>query len=250
MSGHSKWNTIKHKKAATDKKRGKIFTKHAKLVAIAAHGGGDPGMNPGLRAAIENARAENMPHDNIERAIKKGTGESKDSAQFEEVIYEGYGPGGVALYIETLTDNRNRTISNVKLIVSKKGGNMGAAGSVGYMFQKKGLISVPLEGKNKDEIELAAIDAGASDIKEEGESLEIYTDPQSLMLVRAALEKAGIKTESAGLTYVPTTEVLISDPESAKKLLDLIEAVEEDEDVTTVYSNADIPKEILEKLEG
>lgn len=248
MSGHSKWHSIKHKKAAVDKKRGKIFTKHAKLVAIAARGGGDPNMNPSLRMAIENARAENMPYDNIERAIKKGTGESKDAAQIEEIFYEGYGPGGVALYIETLTDNRNRTVSSVKLIMSKKGGNMGSSGSVGYMFQKKGLIEVSPEGKNRDEVELKAIDAGANDFKELEESIEIYTDAQSLMQVRGDLEKAGIKAESAALTFVPTTEVDVNDAETAKKLMDLIEALEEEEDVTTVYSNAKIDQKILEQL--
>lgn len=248
MSGHSKWHSIKHKKMATDAKRGKIFTKHAKLIAVAARGGGDPTMNPSLRMAIDNARAENMPYDNIERAIKKGTGESKDAAQIEEVLYEGFGPGGVALYIETLTDNRNRTISSLKTIVSKNGGNMGAAGSVGYLFKKKGMIDVPLNGKSTDDIELAAIDAGAEDIKVEGELVEVYTDPQALAQVRASLEKAGIKAEAARLTYVPQTEIAVGDEETARKIIQLIEAIESDEDVTTVYSNEDIDRTVLEKL--
>jgi len=248
MSGHSKWHSIKHKKADTDKKRGKIFTKHAKLVAVAARKGGDPGMNPTLRAAIDNARAENMPVDNIDRAIKKGTGEGKDAAQIDEVIYEGYGPGGVALYIETLTDNRNRTIANLKTIIGKKGGNMGAAGSVGYLFQKKGLVSVTAGQKSSDEIELAAIDAGAQDIKLSAEAIVIFTEPQALMQVKAGLEKAGIKVDSARLTYLPQTEVPIRDLETAKKLIDLIEAIEEDEDVTEVYSNDEIDPEVLAGL--
>ena len=248
MSGHSKWHSIKHKKADTDKKRGKIFTKHAKLVAVAARKGGDPGMNPTLRAAIDNARAENMPVDNIDRAIKKGTGEGKDAAQIDEVIYEGYGPGGVALYIETLTDNRNRTIANLKTIIGKKCGNMGAAGSVGYLFQKKGLVSVTAGQKSSDEIELAAIDAGAQDIKLSAEAIVIFTEPQALMQVKAGLEKAGIKVDSARLTYLPQTEVPIRDLETAKKLIDLIEAIEEDEDVTEVYSNDEIDPEVLAGL--
>lgn len=248
MSGHSKWHSIKHKKADTDKKRGKIFTKHAKLIAVAARKGGDPGMNPTLRAAIDNARAENMPVDNIDRAIKKGTGEAKDAAQIDEVIYEGYGPGGVALYIETLTDNRNRTIANLKTIIGKKGGNMGAAGSVGYLFQKKGLVSVTAGQKSSDEIELLAIDAGAQDIKLSAEAIVIFTEPQALMQVKSGLEKAGIKVDSARLTYLPQTEVPIRDTETAKKLLDLIEAIEEDEDVTEVYSNDEIDPEVLSAL--
>lgn len=256
MSGHSKWHSIKHKKMAEDKKRGKIFTKHAKLIAVAARGGGDPSMNPTLRMAIDNARAENMPSDNVERAIKKGTGESKDSAAIEEVMYEAFAPGGVALYIEALTENRNRTISNLKVIVSKNGGNMGAAGSVGYMFQKKGLINLALkeEGdgkkvqtiiKNPEEVELAAIDAGAEDVKviegEDGpEIVEVYTDWQKLMQVRSSLEKAWFKPESASITYVPANEIEITDPAIAEQLNKLIDAIEEDEDVSCVYSNAKI----------
>lgn len=246
MSGHSKWHSIKHKKAATDDKRGKIFGKHAKLVAVAARKGGDPNMNPSLRAAIDNARAENMPFENIDRAIKKGSGEAKDAAQYEEIIYEAYGPGGVAVLVETLTDNRNRTISNLKTTISKKGGNMGASGSVSYLFKKKGLIEIPSGQKSNEEIEFAAIDAGAEDIKigeadDDGNSLiEVYTDPQSLMQVRGEFVKNGIKTGSARLVYVPQTEAKIEDEDTAKKLFDLIDAIEEDEDVTCVYSNEKI----------
>lgn len=267
MSGHSKWHSIKHKKAAEDKKKGKIFTKHAKLVAVAARSGGDPNMNPGLRMAIENARAENMPYDNIERAIKKGSGEGKNAVAIEEVMYEGFGQGGVALYIEALTENRNRTFSNVKLLVSKNGGNLGAAGSVGYMFKKVGLIKIslldeedestagtskksPVPPKNPDEIELAAIDAGADDVKVvEGEDdsgnkipfgIEIYTDWQKMLQVRANLEKAGIKIESAAITYLPSTEIEVSDPAVAEQLRKLTDAIEEDDDVSCVYTNAKI----------
>lgn len=250
MSGHSKWHSIKHKKGAEDKKRGKIFTKHAKLVAIAARTGGDPDMNPSLRMAIENARAENMPRENIERAIKKGTGEGKDGVQMQEVFYEGFGPGGAAIYIETLTDNTNRTFTNLKADIAKKGGNLGAAGSVGYLFKKQGLIQISLEGNPKaEDIELAAMDANAEDIKVAEDTVEVYTAPTDLMKIRNQLEQEGVKSKSAAMTYVPLTEVAISDAETAKQLLDLIDKIEEDEDVNTVYSNFTIADEILAKLE-
>lgn len=250
MSGHSKWANIKHKKGAEDAKRGKIFTKHAKLIAIAARGGSDPETNSALRVAIDNARLENVPRDNIDRAIKKGSGEGKDAIVMEEIFYEGFGPGGAALYIETLTDNRNRTITNVKHIFTKHGGNFGSAGTVGYLFKKKGVINVnvPEAGKPSDEIELSAIDAGAEDVVTDGETMTIYTEPTVVMKAKAALEAAGIKISSASQTYVPQTNVKIEDAEIAKQLLKLIELIEEDEDVSEVYSNFDIPEEILEKI--
>jgi len=248
MSGHSKWHSIKHKKGAEDVKRGKIFSKHSKLISIAARHGGDPDMNPGLRIAIENARAENMPRDNIERAIKKGTGDDKSAVQMEEVFYEGRGPGGIALFIETLTDNKNRTVTNLKYIFGKNGGNLGAAGSVGYLFKKRGILNVKTAGKNPEDIELAAIDAGAEDVNVEGDTVEIYTDPSELMKVRGQLESAGIKAESASLIYLPQNEVPVHDEETAKKILNLVDAIEEDEDVSSVYSNFDIPENILEKI--
>jgi len=252
MSGHSKWHSIKHKKAATDAKKGKVFTKHAKLVAIAARGGGDPDKNPALRLAIDNARAENMPRENIERAIKKGTGETKGAVVMEEIFYEGFGPGGAALYIETLTDNRNRTLTNVKHLFTKHGGNFGSAGTVGYLFKKKGVINVKISeaGKKAEDLELAAIDAGAEDVVTDGELLTIYTEPTAVMKVRAALEGAGVKVESASQTYVPQTNVQISDLETARRLLKLVDLIEEDEDVSEVHSNFDIAEEILGKLEG
>ncbi len=250
MSGHSKWHSIKHKKAATDAKKGKIFTKHAKLVAIAARGGGDPDENPALRLAIDNARAENMPRENIERAIKKGTGEAKGAAVMEEIFYEGFGPGGAALYIETLTDNRNRTLTNVKHVFTKNGGNFGSAGTVGYLFKKKGVMNIKISeaGKSVDDIELAAIDAGAEDVISDGETMTIYTEPTAVMKAKAALEASGVKVSSASQTYVPQTSVQISDAEVAKQLLKLIELIEEDEDVSEVFSNFDIAEEILDKL--
>jgi len=206
-------------------------------------------MNPGLRTAIDNAKAENMPVDNIDRAIKKGSGEAKDAMQIEEVIYEGYGPGGCALYIETLTDNRNRTFSTVKLLMSKNAGNMGSAGAVSYLFNKKGVITASAVAKSAEEIELAAIDAGAEDVRARDEKVEIHTAPQEVMKIKHLLEVAGVKIESAGLTYIPSTNANISDPEIAKKLLNLIEILEEEDDVTTVYHNAVIDPAILEKLE-
>lgn len=251
MAGHSKWHNIKHRKAGVDAKRGKIFTRHAKLVQIAAsEGGGDPGMNPSLRAAIENARADNVPMDNIDRAIKKGTGESKDSAKIEEVFYEGFGPGGTALYIEALTDNRNRTIASLNTIMGKRGGKMGGAGSVGYLFLHRGLIEIPCNDKDTEEIELAAIDAGAEDvlIASEGALIEVYTAPQELMKVKDILEEHGLKTKSAKLTFIPQNEVAVNDQETAQQIMDLIDTLEEDEDISTVYTNADIPDDILEKL--
>ncbi|MFC1748421.1 YebC/PmpR family DNA-binding transcriptional regulator [Pseudomonadota bacterium] len=249
MSGHSKWNSIKHKKAATDAKRGKIFTKHAKLVQVAARGGSDPDMNPGLRSAIDNARAENMPMDNIEKAIKKGSGEDKDGAQIEEVMYEGYGPNGIALYIQALTDNRNRTVANIKHIASKKGGSIGEPGSVAYMFNKKGVINIPIGGDaTADDIELAAIDAGAEDIESGDEMVQVYTAPSDLMAVKKQIEASGIKVETAEFTFLPQTEVAISEEESARKVLNLMEALEDDEDVTNVYSNFNIDDSLMEKV--
>lgn len=252
MSGHSKWHNIKHRKAGVDAKRGKIFTRHAKLVQIAAsEGGGDPGMNASLRAAIENARADNVPMDNIDRAIKKGTGESKDNAQIEEVFYEGFAPGGTVLYIEALTDNRNRTISSLNTIMGKKGGKLGSAGSVGYLFLRRGMIEVPFEGKDTDEIELAAIDAGAEDVvKSDSEEpiIEVYTDPQELMKVKTTLEEGGISVKSAKITFLPQNDVSVNDQETAQKIMDLIDALEDDEDISTVYTNADISDDVLEKL--
>ena len=204
-------------------------------------------MNPSLRMAIENARAENMPKENIERAIKKGTGEGKDAVQMEEIFYEGYGPGGVALYIETLTDNRNRTVTNLKHVVGKHGGNLGAAGSVGFLFKKRGVIVVPARANEVENIELAAIDAGADDVKvednlnenvpENSKNILIYTDPQNLMKVKVQLEADNIKVESARMTYLPQTAVTIAEEEILQKLLDLIEAIEEDEDVNEVFHN-------------
>lgn len=250
MSGHSKWHSIKHKKGAADAKRGKIFTMHSKLITIAAReGGGDPEMNSSLRTAIDNAKAANVPNSNIDRAVKRGTGELKDQAEISEIMYEGYGPSGIAVYIQTVTDNKNRTVASVKSILSKNGGNMGTSGSVAYLFHKKGLLLIEAPKENHDEIELAAIDAGAEDIKKEGNSIEVYTDAKSLHEVKEALERNDIKVESAEITYIPENEVKITDENKAKKVLKFMEALEDDDDVTNVYSNFDIPEELMEKID-
>jgi len=249
MSGHSKWHSIKHKKGAADAKRGKIFTLHSKLITLAAReGGGDAEMNAALRAAIDNAKMANVPNINIERAIKRGTGDLKDEAEIIESMYEGYGPAGIAVYVQTVTDNKNRTVSSIKNIFTKSGGNMGTAGSVAYLFHKKGIILIDADKSKHDEIELTAIDAGANDIKIEGDSIEVYTEPKNLHEVKVKLEGAGIPVKSADITFLPETEVLIKDEEQAKKVLRFMEALEEDEDVANVYSNFDIPEEMMEKL--
>lgn len=250
MSGHSKWHSIKHKKGAADAKRGKIFTLHSKLITIAAReGGGDPEMNSSLRTAIDNAKTANVPNSNIDRAIKRGTGDLKDQAEISETMYEGYGPSGIAVYIQTVSDNKNRTVASVKSILSKNGGNMGTSGSVAYLFHKKGLLLIEVPKEKHDEIELAAIDAGAEDIKKEGNSIEVYTDAKSLHEVKDALEKKGIKVESAEITYIPENEVKITDENKAKKVLKFMEALEDDDDVANVYSNFDIPEELMEKID-
>jgi YebC/PmpR family DNA-binding regulatory protein len=249
MSGHSKWHSIRFKKGIADAKRGKIFTKHAKLITIAARdGGGDPDMNPGLRTAIENAKAANMPNNNIDRAIKKGTGDGKDSIQILEVVYEGYGPGGTALMIQSLTENKNRTVANIKHLMTKNGGNMGETGSVGYLFDRKGVIVMNIDDKDPEEAELAAIDAGADDIEIDGGIFTVYTVPSDLMKVKENLTGAGFKVESANLAFVSKNTVKVDDEDLAKKVLKLVDALEDDEDVGEVYSNFDIDEEIMKLI--
>lgn len=249
MSGHSKWHSIKHKKGAADAKRGKIFTKHAKLIMIAARdGGGDQDMNPGLRTAIANAKADNVPNANIEKAVKKGSGGDKDGAQFVEIMYEGFGPAGTAVYVEVITDNKNRSVASVKTIFTKNGGNMGEAGTVGWMFEKKGLIIAKAEGKDADEAELEIIDAGADDLEQNEGRFEVYTDPSLLMEVRDNLEKSGFQVEKAEFDYVAKNPVKIETVEDAKKIIRLLDILEEDEDVSNVYSNFDISDEIMEQV--
>lgn len=248
MSGHSKWHSIKHKKGIADAKRGKVFTQHANLITIAAQNGGDPDMNPGLRLAIDNAKKANVPNVNIDRAIKRGTGESKDGAEIIEITYEGYGPAGTAVIVECLSDNKNRTYTNIRTIFNKNGGNLGASSSVAWMFERKGLITVTSENKSQDEIEMAAIEAGAEDIKTEGDVIEIYTDPSQLTTVNDKLKTEGIEPENAEFSFIPNETVKIENEEDARKVINFIDAIEEDMDVTSVSSNFDISDELMEKI--
>lgn len=248
MAGHSKWANIRFRKERQDAKRGKIFTKLIKEITIAARmGGGDPSANPRLRTAIQNAKAANMPMKNIENAIRKGTGELP-GVQYEEVIYEGYGPGGVAMFILCTTDNRNRTVSEVRHLLNKYGGNLGESGSVAWMFDKKGIIRVNRANYDEEELMMAAIDAGAEDFKVEDEFYEIYTDFKELDSVRSKLEDQGIKIENAEITYIPQTTVHLEGKE-AEQMLKLMEALEDNDDVQNVYANFDIDDEVMEKMQ-
>jgi len=248
MSGHSKWHSIKHKKGAADAKRGKIFTKHAKLITIAARSGGEPEMNPALRAAIANAKADNVPNANIDKAVKKGSGQDKDGVVYAEALYEGVGPEGTAVLVEVITDNKNRSVANVKTIFTKNVGTMGGAGSVSWMFDKKGMVTVKADQKPADEAELMIIDAGAEDVSYENGAFEITTDPSDLMMVRDNLEKTGFEIENASITYLAKNPVDIDSMEKAQKVLKLLEALEDDDDVSNVYSNFDISEEIMSQL--
>lgn len=238
MAGHSKWHNIQHRKGAQDKKRGQIFMRHSRAIYIAAkEGGGDPEMNPALRTAIEKAKADNMPNDNIDRAIKKATG-MLDGANFEEFAYEGYGPGGVAIIVNVLTDNRNRTAAEVRHAFSKYGGNLGETGCVSFMFDRKGYVVILNEDKtlDEDEVTLAAIEAGAEDIELEQNVFEIYTSPASFKEVRAQLEESGYSLEQAELTLIPQTYTTLSG-EEAENMNHLIDALEASEDVQDVHHN-------------
>jgi len=250
MSGHSKWHSIKHKKMANDAARGKVFTKHAKLITIAVReggGSGDPDQNPSLRLAIENAKKDNTPNNNIERAIKKGTGEDKDAAQLYEVTYEAMGPGGTALMITALTDNKNRTFPNVRTIVEKRGGTMGSSGSVAWMFEKKGVILA--KGLTGDEAEMAIIEAGADDYTDNNDgTFEIYTDMKDLHTVREALASGGFEIEKAEVSFIAKDEKKIDDLDTAKKIMNLMSAIDEDEDVSDISGNFDIADELLSQL--
>ncbi|MBL7068736.1 MAG: YebC/PmpR family DNA-binding transcriptional regulator [Candidatus Omnitrophica bacterium] len=249
MSGHSKWASIKHKKAATDSKRGKLFTKAIKEITVAArNGGGKPDANPQLRLAIQKAKQVNMPADNIERAIKKGTGEL-EGVTYEEIVYEGYGPAGVAIYIEALTDNKNRTTSEVRNLFSKHGGNMAGAGSVSWMFEKKGYFAVAKETISEDILMSIALESGAEDFTTEGNTFEIKTLPQDYEKVKKALDEKSIKVESSEITMIPKSTLRVKD-EKAKQVLALVDALEEHDDVQNVYANFDIPEEILKTAES
>jgi YebC/PmpR family DNA-binding regulatory protein len=249
MAGHSKWAGIKHKKAVVDARRGKLFTKLARAITVAAkEGGGDPDSNARLALAVQKAKDASMPKDNIERAIAKGTGEGGDAAALEDVLYEGYGPGGVALLIEAVTDNRNRTGSEVRHIFSKHGGNLGEPGSVAYLFDKKGLIVVDGERYSEDDL-LMAIDAGAEDITMDDDVFEVLCDPSSLSDVRSALDEAGIEVQTAEIAQLPQVRVPLEE-DAAVKLLRLIDALEEQDDVDTVHANFDVSADVLERVAG
>ena len=246
MSGHSKWAQIKRKKAATDVKRGKIFTKLIREIITAARlGGGDPDSNARLRAAIEAAKAENMPKQNIERAIKKGTGELEGS-YYEEVSYEGYGTGGIAILISALTDNRNRTVSELRYLFSKYGGNLGETGCVSWMFEKKGVISFAKNEIDEEGLMELAVEAGAEDIKIEEDEFEVITTPEEFDRIKQFFDKAGLKYERAEITMICQNVVKITDKNQAERILKLMEALEDHDDVQKVYANFDIPDEILE----
>ena len=248
MSGHSHWAGIKHKKAANDAKRGKLWSKIARLIIVAAkNGGGDPSSNLTLRYAIDKAKAANMPKDTIEKNIKKGSGELSGSA-FEEVLYEGYGPNGVAIMVEALTDNRNRTSPEVKKIFEKRGGSMGTSGCVGWMFSKKGLITVSAEKTDEDELMELALGAGAEDMQMTGDVFEITCDPSAYEQLKKALQEKEIPVEVAEISMVPQNTVQIEDEETARKIIALMEAFDDHDDVQNVYSNFDISEEIMAKL--
>ena len=247
MSGHSKWSTIKHKKGATDAKRGKIFTKIIKEITVAARmGGGDPETNPRLRSALISARSENMPKDTFERAIKKGMGDL-DGVNYEEILYEGYGPGGVAVLVECLTDNRNRTIAEVRQVFNKAGGNVGTDGCVAWMFDKKGLIIVNKEDSDEETLMELALDAGAEDIKEEAESFEIICDPAEFEAVKEAIDAAQIKYEMAEITMIPQNMTKVEGKE-AEQMINFMEALDDCDDIQKFYSNADIPDEAFDSM--
>ncbi|MGD9763071.1 MAG: YebC/PmpR family DNA-binding transcriptional regulator [Candidatus Binatia bacterium] len=247
MSGHSKWSTIKHKKAAKDAKRGKLFTKLIKEITVAARmGGGDLNANPRLRTAVLTARQNSMPTDNIDRAIKKGTGEL-EGVSYEEVTYEGYGPGGAAVLVMALTDNRNRTVSELRHLFGRFGGSMGESGCVAWMFSKRGVIAVGKTAIDEERLMELALEAGADDVTDDGESFTVTTAPDAYEAVRAALEAAGVATLSSGITMVPSTTLSLSGS-PAEQTLKLVEELEDHDDVQEVASNFDIPQEELERL--
>jgi YebC/PmpR family DNA-binding regulatory protein len=249
VSGHSKWSSIKHKKGAADAKRGKLFSKLSRAIIVAAkEGGPDPAGNLALQNAVEKARSYSMPKDNIERAIARGSGTDSDAQAFETVVYEGYGPGGVAVIVEALTDNRNRTASEVRHAFDKNDGNLGTSGAVAWLFERRAIVVVPSEGVDEDELTLAAADGGADDVSLDGSTYEVVAAPEALTSVRQALEEAGFTVESAELAMAPKTTVEVDDESTAKKIVRLIDQLEENDDVQEVYANFDIPERVLEAV--
>ncbi len=247
MSGHSKWSSIKHKKGAADAKRGKLFSKLARSIIVAAkEGGGDPANNLALQNAIEKAKSYSMPKDNIERAIAKGSGDGADSNAFEAIVYEGYGPEGVAVIAEALTDNKNRTASDVRHTFAKFGGNLGTSGAVAWQFERRGVVLVSASGVDEDELFLAAADGGAEDLEQDGDTFQVTSAPEALAAVREAITAAGFTIESAELAMLPKTTVAIDDEGKARQLMRLIDALEDNDDVQEVYANFDIPEQVLE----
>jgi YebC/PmpR family DNA-binding regulatory protein len=250
LSGHSKWANIKHRKAAQDAKRGNLFQKLVRAIIVAAReGGGDPAMNARLKTAIDRARAASVPMDNITRGIKRGTGEI-EGASYEELTYEGYGSGGIAILIETLTDNKNRTTSELRTILSRNGGSMGEAGCVAWMFERKGVIEVKGEELEEEELMLEAIEAGADDIERSEEGFLVYCEPTNLSSVKESLEKAGYAIDKADTDMIPKTSVPVEDADKARKILKLMDLIEDQDDVQNVYANFDIPDEMINALEG
>ncbi len=245
MSGHSKWASIKHKKGALDAKRGKVFTRLIKEISVAARlGGGDPGGNPRLRQAIAAARAENMPKDNIERAIKKGTGEL-DGMSYEEVSYEAYGPGGVAVLIDCLTDNKNRTVADLKHIFDRHGGNIGAPGCVSWVFEKKGVIAFDKGTINEEKLLDVALDAGAEDVSQSGDEFEVIMKPNDFERIKKTFDSSGLKYSLAEISMIPQNTIRL-EGKKAEQMLNLMEALEDNDDINHVYANFDIPDEVME----
>src|SRR5215203_135539 len=251
MSGHSKWSSIKHKKGAADAKRGKLFSKLSRAIIVAAkEGGGDPANNLALQNAVEKAKSYSMPKDNIDRAIARGSGADADASTFETVVYEGYGPEGVAVIVEALTDNRNRTAADVRHAFTKHGGSLGATGAVAWQFERRGVVVVPAEGVDEDELLLAAADAGAEDVERDGDVFQVTSAPEFLAAVREAVETAGFPADSAELMMVPKTTVAVEEESKAKQVMRLIDTLEDNDDVQDVYANFDIPERVLEAVAG
>ncbi|WP_280416795.1 YebC/PmpR family DNA-binding transcriptional regulator [Nocardia carnea] len=249
MSGHSKWATTKHKKAAIDAKRGKLFAKLIKNIEVAARtGGGDPEGNPTLFDAIQKAKKSSVPNDNIERARKRGGGEEAGGADWQTIMYEGYGPNGVAVLIECLTDNRNRAAGEVRVAMTRNGGNMADPGSVAYLFHRKGIVTLEKNGLSEDDVLMAVLDAGAEEVNDLGESFEIISEPGDLIAVRSALQAAGIDYDSAESGFQPSVNVAV-DVDGARKVFKLVDALEDSDDVQNVYTNVDVSDEVLAELE-
>ncbi|MCC3312738.1 YebC/PmpR family DNA-binding transcriptional regulator [Nocardia africana] len=250
MSGHSKWATTKHKKAVIDAKRGKMFAKLIKNIEVAARtGGGDPGGNPTLYDAIQKAKKSSVPNDNIERARKRGGGEEAGGADWQTIMYEGYGPNGVAVLIECLTDNRNRAAGEVRVAMTRNGGNMADPGSVAYLFHRKGIVTLEKNGLSEDDVLAAVLDAGAEEVNDLGDSFEIISDPSDLIAVRTALQEAGIDYDSAESGFQPSVSVAV-DAEGARKVFKLVDALEDSDDVQNVYTNVDVSDEVLAELDA